>query len=108
MTSLLGKDKHGIKEDIAAEKKASLKYNCAQTVLTTYGDLTGLNEATAMSIADGFAESRNHAAQCRLLKGVDSHVVLRPCPLCVSDVCEFLEEAMNYKRREITAWRCLA
>lgn len=37
-------------------------------------------------------EDRNHATLCRALKGVDTHVVLRPCPLCVSDACEFLEE----------------
>ena len=40
-------------------------------------------------------EDRNHATQCRQLKGIDTHVVLRPCPLCVSDACEFLEEALN-------------
>lgn len=124
------------RKEIAAEKKATLKYNCAQAVLTTYSDLTGLDESTAMSIADGFAagmtnmegtcgaligadmvlglankdksktmkqmremmkkfEDRNHATQCRQLKGIDTHVVLRPCPLCVSDACEFLEEALN-------------
>lgn len=43
------------RKDIAAEKKASFKFNCAQSVLTTYGDLTGLDEATAMSMTDGFA-----------------------------------------------------
>lgn len=124
------------RKEIAAEKKATLKYNCAQAVLTTYSDLTGWDESTAMSIADGFAagmtnmegtcgaligadmvlglankdksktmkqmremmkkfEDRNHATQCRQLKGIDTHVVLRPCPLCVSDACEFLEEALN-------------
>ena len=124
------------RKDIATEKKASLKFNCAQAVLTTYSDLTGLDEATAMSMTDGFAagmtnmegtcgalvgadlvlglankdkrrtmkqmreimqkfEDRNHATQCRQLKGVDTHVVLRPCPLCVADACEFLEEALE-------------
>lgn len=124
------------RKDIAAQKKASLKCNCAQAVLTTYGDLTGLDETTAMSIADGFAagmtttegtcgalvgadmvlglvnkdkaktmrqmreimqkfKERNHATQCRLLKGINTHVVLRPCPLCVADACEFLEEALK-------------
>ena len=43
------------RKNIAAEKKASFKFNCAQSVLTTYGDLTGLDEATAMSMTDGFA-----------------------------------------------------
>ena len=124
------------RKDIAAEKKASFKFNCAQSVLTTYGDLTGLDEATAMNMTDGFAagmtnmvgtcgaligadmvlglvnkdkaktmkqmrtimqkfQDRNHATQCRLLKGVDTHVVLRPCPLCVADACEFLEEELG-------------
>ena len=40
-------------------------------------------------------QDRNHATQCRLLKGVDTHVVLRPCPLCVADACEFLEEELE-------------
>ena len=124
------------RKDIAAEKKASLKFSCARAVLTTYSDLTGLDENTAMSMTDGFAagmtnmegtcgaligadmvlglinkdkrktmkqmreimqkfEDRNHATQCRKLKGVDTHVVLRPCPLCVADACEFLEEALK-------------
>ena len=30
------------RKDIAAEKKASFKFNCTQSVLTTYGDLTGI------------------------------------------------------------------
>lgn len=42
-------------------------------------------------------KDRNHATQCRQLKGVDTHVVLRPCPLCVSDACEFFEEALNVR-----------
>ena len=39
-------------------------------------------------------QDRNHATQCRQLKGVDTHVVLRPCPLCVADACEFLEDEL--------------
>lgn len=124
------------RKGIAAEKKASGKYNCAQAVLTTYGDLTGVDEATAMCLADGFAagmanmegtcgalvgaglvlgmanrdkrktlrqmrgimagfQERNHATQCRMLKGVDTHVVLRQCPMCVSDACELLEKQLE-------------
>lgn len=124
------------RKDIAAEKKASGKYNCTQAVLTTYPELTGLDEETAMRMTDGFAggmtnmegtcgalmgaglvlglankdvkktrkqmhdimtkfQQRNHATQCKLLKGVGTHVVLRECPLCVSDACEFLEEQLN-------------
>ena len=123
------------RKDIAAEKKACGKYNCAQAVLTTYAELTGLDEPTAMAMTDGFAvgmtnmegtcgalvgagmvlglanrdrtktrrqmravmeafHERNGATQCKLLKGVDTHVVLRECPLCVSDACEFLEKQL--------------
>lgn len=126
------------RKDIAAEKKASGKCNCAQSVLTTYPELTGLDEETAMSMTDGFAagmtnmegtcgalvgaglalglankdtkkthkqmreimtkfQERNHATQCKLLKGVGTHVVLRECPLCVSDACELLEEQLKEK-----------
>ncbi len=124
------------RKDIAAQKKASGKYNCTQAVLTTYPEITGLDEETAMSMTDGFAagmtnmegtcgaligaglvlglankdtkktrkqmreimtkfQQRNHATQCKLLKGVGTHVVLRACPLCVSDACEFLEEQLS-------------
>lgn len=124
------------RKDIAAEKKASGKYNCTQAVLTTYPELTGLDEATAMSMTDGFAagmtnmegtcgaliganlvlgltnkdkrktfkqmrnimtkfQERNHATQCKLLKGIATHVVLRECPLCVADACEFLEDELK-------------
>lgn len=124
------------RKGIAAEKKATGKCNCAQAVLTTYADLTGLDEDTAMCLADGFAagmanmegtcgalvgaglvlgmancdkrktlrqmrelmagfQERNHATQCRVLKGVDTHVVLRQCPMCVSDACELLEGLLD-------------
>lgn len=124
------------RKEAAALKKASGKYNCAQAVLTTYPELTGLDEATANSMADGFAagmtnmegtcgaligaalvlglankdpqrthpqmreimnkfRQRNGATQCKLLKGVGTHVVLRQCPLCVRDACEFLEEQLG-------------
>ena len=38
---------------------------------------------------------RNGATQCKLLKGVGTKVVLRECPLCVSDAAEFLEEQIS-------------
>lgn len=125
------------RKDTAAEKKSSGRYNCAQAVLTTYADLTGLDEATAMSLADAFAagmtnmegtcgaligvglvlglvnrdtqktrmqmkavmtkfQQRNHATQCKLLKGVGTHVVLRECPLCVADACELMEQQLAH------------
>lgn len=124
------------RKEIAAQKKASGKFNCTQSVLTSYSELTGLDEETAMCMTDGFAagmtnmegtcgaligaglvlglankdkqksrkqmreimtkfQQRNHATQCKLLKGVGTHVVLRACPLCVSDACEFLEEQLG-------------
>lgn len=124
------------RKSIAAEKKASGKYNCAQSVLTTYPELTGLDEDTAMRMTDGFAagmsnmegtcgalvgagivlglankdasktrkqmreimtkfQNRNHVTQCKMLKGVGTHVVLRECSLCVSDACEFLESQLD-------------
>ncbi|MBQ3740892.1 MAG: C_GCAxxG_C_C family protein [Prevotella sp.] len=40
-------------------------------------------------------QERNGATQCKLLKGVGTKVVLRECPLCVSDAAEFLEEQIS-------------
>ena len=40
-------------------------------------------------------QERNGATQCKLLKGVGTKVVLRECPLCVSDAAEFLEDQLN-------------
>lgn len=37
-------------------------------------------------------QQRNGATQCRLLKGIGTGKVLRDCPDCVADACEFLEE----------------
>ena len=120
----------------AAEKKASGKYNCAQAVLCTYSDLTGLDEEMSRSLCNSFAagmgnmegtcgalvgagitlgmitkdkvksmkgmkvmmskfQERNHATQCKLLKGVETKQVLRECPLCVADACEFLEQLID-------------
>lgn len=60
------------RKDIAAEKKASFKYNCTQAVLTTYSDLTGLNEDTAMTMTDGFAAGMtNMEGTCGALIGAD-------------------------------------
>lgn len=121
---------------IAAEKKASGKYNCAQAVLCTYNDLTGIDEETSRNLCNGFAagmgnmqgtcgalvgaglalgmitkdrartmkgmreimekfQNRNHSTQCKVLKGVETGQVLRECPLCVADACEFLEEIID-------------
>ena len=40
-------------------------------------------------------QERNGATQCRALKGVDTHVMLRSCPDCVSDACEIMEEELG-------------
>ena len=39
-------------------------------------------------------QQRNGATQCRLLKGIGTGKVLRECPDCVADACEFMEEAL--------------
>lgn len=121
---------------IAAEKKASGKYNCAQAVLCTYSGLTGIDEETSRNLCNSFAagmgnmegtcgaivgagialgmitkdkaksmkgmkeimtmfQNRNHATQCKMLKGVETKQLLRECPMCVADACEFLEEQIS-------------
>ena len=40
-------------------------------------------------------QQRNGATQCKLLKGMNDGKVLRECPLCVADACEFLEEQLE-------------
>ena len=40
-------------------------------------------------------QERNGATQCKVLKGIESGNVLRECPDCVADACEFLEEVIN-------------
>ena len=120
----------------AAEKKASGKYNCAQAVLCTYSDLTGIDEETSKNLCNSFAagmgnmegtcgalvgagialsmitqdkvksmkgmkqmmqmfQDRNHSTTCKVLKGVETKLVLRECPLCVADACELLEELIE-------------
>ena len=36
-------------------------------------------------------QQRNGATQCKLLKGVETKVVLRECPDCVADAAKLLE-----------------
>lgn len=57
------------RKEIAAEKKATGKFNCTQAVLTTYSDLTGLEEDTAMAMTDGFAAGMTKFASCIYIKG---------------------------------------
>ena len=123
------------RKTVAAEKKRNFTHNCAQAVLCSYCDLTGLDENTSLEIAGAYAagmgnmegtcgaligagmvlgtvlkdrnasvramkgvmakfQQRNGATQCRLLKGTGTGKVLRECPDCVADACEFMEEAL--------------
>ena len=38
---------------------------------------------------------RNGATQCKMLKGVETGMVLRDCSDCVADAAEFLEDELN-------------
>ena len=124
------------RKEIAAEKKRSNSHNCAQAVVQTYADIAGIDDATAMNLANAFGggmgnmegtcgalvgagivlglvnkdkaksmkqmrvimnkfQERNCATQCKLLKGIGTKVVLRACPDCVADACEFLEDQLQ-------------
>lgn len=113
--------------------------NCTQAVLSTYCDLTGIDEATSMQLCQGLGagfgnmegtcgaivgaciaysliaedkgtamqgskhimeqfKERNGSTQCKTLKGVDTKIVLRECPMCVADACEFLEELIKISK----------
>lgn len=45
-------------------------------------------------ISDNFLE-RNHTVICKELKGVDTGVVMRSCPDCIKDTCEFLDKILD-------------
>ncbi len=124
------------RKEIAAEKKRCNSHNCAQAVVQTYADIAGIDDATAMNVANAFGggmgnmegtcgalvgagivlglvnkdkaksmkqmrvimnkfQERNCATQCKMLKGIGTKVVLRACPDCVADACEFLEEELQ-------------
>ena len=42
------------RKHIAAEKKGCGSHNCAQAILHTYADIAGIDEETAMNIANAF------------------------------------------------------
>ena len=42
------------RKHIAAEKKRCGSHNCAQAILHTYADIAGIDEETAMNIANAF------------------------------------------------------
>jgi len=124
------------RKEIAAEKKRCNSHNCAQAVVQTYADIAGIDDATAMNVANAFGggmgnmegtcgalvgagivlglvnkdkaksmkqmreimnkfQERNCATQCKILKGIGTKVVLRACPNCVADACEFLEDQLQ-------------
>ena len=79
------------RKHIAAEKKRQNTHNCAQAVTSTYCDLVGLDEQTALDIAGAYGTGMgNMEGTCGALVGTGK--VLRDCPDCVADACEFLEE----------------
>ena len=58
------------RKDEAAEKKRSGRYNCAQAVVCTYPDLTGLDEPQALAMACAFAAGMgNMQGTCGALVG---------------------------------------
>lgn len=42
------------RKQIAAEKKRCNSHNCAQAIVSTYADFAGLDEQTAMNVANAF------------------------------------------------------
>ena len=58
------------RSEIAAQKKLSGRYSCSQAVLTSYPDLTGLDEETAMNAAAAFSAGMgNMEGTCGALTG---------------------------------------
>ena len=49
--------------------------------------------ALSRQLVESFRE-RNSSIVCRELKGALTGEVLRPCPLCITDACEFAEEVL--------------
>lgn len=58
------------RKNIAAEKKKCGSHNCAQAIVHTYADIVGLDEQTAMNIANSFgAGMGNMEGTCGALVG---------------------------------------
>lgn len=99
-------DKAGVDEQTAlnignsfAAGMGNMEGTCG--ALVGAGVVLGLiNKDKAKSIKDmrqimtKFQE-RNKTTQCKILKGIETQKVLRECPDCVADACEFLEEIIN-------------
>ena len=99
-------DKAGIDEQTAmnignsfAAGMGNMEGTCG--ALVGAGVVLGLvNKDKAKSVRDmreiiSKFQCRNGATQCKVLKGIGSGNVLRECPDCVADACEFLEDAIN-------------
>lgn len=58
------------RKKIAAEKKCCGSHNCAQAILTTYADIAGLDEHTAMRLGGAYAAGMGNAeGTCGALVG---------------------------------------
>lgn len=58
------------RKKIAAEKKRCGSHNCAQAILTTYADIAGLDEHTAMRLGGAYAAGMGNAeGTCGALVG---------------------------------------
>jgi C_GCAxxG_C_C family probable redox protein len=99
-------DKAGIDEQTAlnmgnafAAGMGNMEGTCG--ALIGAGMVLGLSGKSKAEIIQGMRrimnnfQERNGATQCKLLKGIESGKVLRECPDCVADACEFLEEVLD-------------
>lgn len=99
-------DKAGIEEETAlnmgnafAAGMGNMEGTCG--ALVGAGMVLGLSGKSKAEIIQGMRrimnnfQERNGATQCKLLKGIESGKVLRECPDCVADACEFLEEVLD-------------
>ena len=58
------------RKHLAAEKKRCGSHNCAQAILCTYADMVGIDEETAMNIANSFSAGMgNMEGTCGALVG---------------------------------------
>ena len=58
------------RKEIAAEKKRCNSHNCAQAVVQTYADIAGIDDATAMNVANAFGGGMgNMEGTCGALVG---------------------------------------
>ena len=68
------------RKHIAAEKKRCGSHNCAQAILHTYADIAGIDEETAMNIANAFgAGMGNMEGTCGGLVGQYGRNLWRTC-----------------------------